>query len=118
MDLCGTAPTSNAVKLVLASDAASKNGTYVNVPECQQPAAFDKDLVQGNVLLCIYSFSFEFGSATVKQVAQTASSLGAAGFILVSDPALGAASRADPSPLQLPGIVVTDLTSSVVSSRP
>lgn len=107
-------PTSGgATKLVHANDVSSHNGTFVNLQECQNPAAFNKDLVSGNVLLCVYSFSFEFGSATVKQVAATASVLNAAGFVLVSDPALGAASRADPSPLQLPGIVVTDRSSSV-----
>ncbi|CAM6118928.1 unnamed protein product [Calypogeia fissa] len=107
-------PTPNgSTKLVHASDAASHDGTFVNQDECQNPAAFNKDLVVGNVLLCIYSFSFEFGSATVKQVAETAYELEAAGFLLVSDPALGAASRADPSPLILPGVVVTDRSSSI-----
>ncbi|KAL3680531.1 hypothetical protein R1sor_023487 [Riccia sorocarpa] len=106
-------PDSNPVRLISADDAYTGNASFVNIEECQQPGAFRRDLVQNSVLLCKYSFSFEFGSASVKQVAETAKELGAAGFVLVADPALGTASKADPSPLVLPGIVVTDLNSSV-----
>ncbi|BBN13974.1 tRNA guanosine-2'-O-methyltransferase [Marchantia polymorpha subsp. ruderalis] len=110
-------PNSSPIRMVSALDAFAGNSSFVNVDECQQPGAFNRDLVQGAVLLCVYSFSFEFGSASVKQVADTAKELGATGFVLVADPQLGSASKADPSPLLIPGIVVTDLNASLAILR-
>jgi hypothetical protein len=100
--------------LILAEDAAAANAANPRLaPTCQQPAAFDKSLVEGKILMCTYSFAFVYGGATVRQVVETARSLGAAGFILFARAELPG-SKFSPAPFAVPGIVVTDVADATV----
>ena len=101
--------------LVLADDVLLKNpGINSNSPmNCQHPESFDKTLVQGKILICTYSFSFVYGAATVRRVADTARNLSAAGFILFAKTNLPG-NKFNPVPLAIPGIVITDLKDSMV----
>ncbi|KAL5541133.1 hypothetical protein UlMin_044382 [Ulmus minor] len=83
-----------------------------NPSDCQRPEVLNKKLVQGNILLCGYSFNFVAGTASIKKVSETAKSLGAAGFVLaVENVSPGA--KFDPVPVALPGILICDVSKSM-----
>ncbi|BBG92791.1 subtilisin-like serine protease 3 [Prunus dulcis] len=69
--------------LVAANDALLDSSVVKYSPsDCQKPEVLNKNLVQGNILLCGYSFNFVVGTASIKKVSETAKSLGAIGFVL------------------------------------
>ena len=100
--------------LVAANDVLLDSSVRKSSPsDCQRPEVLNKRLVEGKVLLCGYSFSFVVGTASIKKVAQTAKALGAAGFVLaVENVSPGA--KFDPVPVGIPGILLTDVTKSMV----
>ncbi|KAL9250506.1 Subtilisin-like protease SBT2.5-like protein [Drosera capensis] len=69
-------------------------------------------MVQGNILLCGYSFYFVVGTASIKRVSETAKSVGAVGFVLAVE-SVTPGTKFDPVPSGIPGIVVTDVTKSL-----
>lgn len=81
--------------------------------DCQRPEVLNKNLVEGNILLCGYSFNFVAGSASIKKVSQTAKSLGAIGFVLAVEN-VSPGTKFDPVPVGIPGIVITDVSKSMV----
>ncbi|CAN1328081.1 Subtilisin-like protease SBT2.2 [Linum perenne] len=88
---------------------ALNNGTTVTsdmyVSECQDSSSFDKEIVQGNVLICSYSVRFVLGVSTIKQALETASNLSAAGVVFCMDPfVLGF--QLNPIPMGMPGIII------------
>ncbi|EPS72989.1 hypothetical protein M569_01766, partial [Genlisea aurea] len=89
-------------------DSAAKYGPF----DCQRPEVLNKNLVQGKILLCGYSFNFVSGTSSVKIVAQTARTLGAAGFVLAVENAYPG-TKFDPVPVAVPGIVITDSDKSM-----
>ncbi|KAJ7269441.1 hypothetical protein O6H91_Y398200 [Diphasiastrum complanatum] len=111
----GLAPStsgSTLYNLILAKDAVgSQSDLFFSPNDCQDPTLFDKKIVQGNILICTYSFSFIFGGATINQVAVTVQNVSAVGFILVVESDL-AGSKFDPIPISVPGIVLTTLEDS------
>lgn len=102
--------------LVAANDVQLDSSVARYSPaDCQRPEVLNKNLVQGNILLCGYSFNFVVGTASIKKVAETAKSLGAVGFVLaVEDASPG--TKFDPVPACLPGIVITDAAKSLVTN--
>ncbi|XP_047308553.1 subtilisin-like protease SBT2.5 [Impatiens glandulifera] len=80
--------------------------------DCQRPEVFNKNLVEGNILVCGYTFNFVVGTASIKMVAKTAKSLGAAGFILAVEN-ISPGTKFDPVPTGIPGILITDVTKSM-----
>jgi len=83
--------------------------------DCQRPEVLNKNLVEGNVLICGYSFNFVVGTASIKKVSETAKSLGAIGFVLAVEN-VSPGTKFDPVPVGIPGILITDVTKSMVSS--
>ena len=81
--------------------------------DCQRPEVLNKKLVQGNILLCGYSFNFVIGSASIKKASETAKSLGAIGFVLAVEN-VSPGTKFDPVPVAIPGIVITDVSKSMV----
>lgn len=81
--------------------------------DCQRPEVLNKNMIKGNILLCGYSFNFVIGSASVKKVAETAKSLGAAGFVLAVEN-VSPGTKFDPVPVSIPGILITDVNKSMV----
>ncbi|GFP89209.1 subtilisin-like protease [Phtheirospermum japonicum] len=98
--------------LVAANDVmlASK-GRYSS--DCQRPELLNKNLVKDKILLCGYSYNFVTGEASIKKVAETAKSLGAAGFVLAVENA-SPGTKFDPVPTDISGILVTDPAKSAV----
>lgn len=74
----------------------------------------NKNLVEGNILLCGYSFNFVVGTASIKKVSETAKSLGAIGFVLAVESS-SPGSKYDPVPVGLPGILIADVSKSMVN---
>lgn len=81
--------------------------------DCQRPELLNKNLVEGNILLCGYSFNFVSGTASVKKVSETAKSLGAIGFALAVENVYPGA-KFDPVPVGVPGILITEVPKSMV----
>ncbi|XP_027903216.1 subtilisin-like protease SBT2.6 [Vigna unguiculata] len=98
--------------LVAANDALLDSSvTKYSPTDCQRPEVFNKNLIKGNILLCGYSYNFVVGSASIKQVSETAKALGAVGFVLcVENVSPGA--KFDPVPVGIPGILITDTSKS------
>ena len=84
--------------------------------DCQRPELLNKNLVEGNILLCGYSFNFVVGTASIKKVSETAKSLGAIGFVLAVEN-VSPGTKFDPVPVGIPGILITDVTKSMVTSH-
>ncbi|GAV81468.1 Peptidase_S8 domain-containing protein/PA domain-containing protein/Inhibitor_I9 domain-containing protein/DUF1034 domain-containing protein [Cephalotus follicularis] len=111
----GLSPSTHANQtytLVSANDVLLDTSVMKYSPsDCQRPEVLNKNLVEGNILLCGYSFNFVVGTASIKKVSETAKSLGAAGFVLaVENVSPGA--KFDPVPIGIPGILISDVTKS------
>lgn len=112
----GLSPASHpnqSFALVAAKDVTLDSSVMkFNPSDCQRPELLNKKLVQGNILLCGYSFNFVVGTASVKKVSETAISLGAIGFVLAVETVYPGA-KFDPVPVGIPGILLTDVSKSM-----
>jgi hypothetical protein len=103
--------------LVAANDVLLDSSVMKYSPsDCQRPEVLNKNLVEGNILLCGYSFTFVVGTASIKKVSETARSLGAIGFVLAVEN-VSPGTKFDPVPVGIPGILITDVTKSMVTSH-
>lgn len=101
--------------MVAANDVLLDSSVAKYSPSnCQRPEVLNKRLVEGNILLCGYSFNFILGTASMKKVAQTAKSLGAIGFVLAVEN-VSPGTKFDPVPVGIPGILITDVSKSMVN---
>lgn len=101
--------------MVAANDVLLDSSvTKYSPSDCQRPEVLNKNLVEGNILLCGYSFNFVVGTASIKKVAETAKALGAAGFVLAVENA-SPGTKFDPVPVRVPGVLITDVSMSMVS---
>lgn len=101
--------------MVAANDVLLDSSVAKYSPsDCQRPEVLNKRLVEGNILLCGYSFNFILGTASMKKVAQTAKSLGAIGFVLAVEN-VSPGTKFDPVPVGIPGILITDVSKSMVN---
>ncbi|XP_030952483.1 subtilisin-like protease SBT2.6 [Quercus lobata] len=99
--------------LVAANDVLLDSSAMKYSPsDCQKPEVLNKKLVQGNILLCGYSFNFVIGSASIKKVSETAKSLGAIGFVLAVEN-VSPGTKFDPVPVGIPGVLITDVSKSM-----
>ncbi|PPS00632.1 hypothetical protein GOBAR_AA20044 [Gossypium barbadense] len=102
--------------LISAVHALSNETTLANdmyVGECQDPGNFDRELIQGNLLICSYSIRFVLGLSTVKQALQTAKNLSAAGVVFCMDPFV-IGFQLNPTPLNMPGIIIPSTNDSKI----
>lgn len=100
--------------LVSANDAMLDPSVIkFNPLDCQRPELLNRNMVEGKILLCGYSFNFVSGTASIKKVSETAKSLGAAGFIVAVENSYPG-TKFDPVPVSTPGILITDVSKSKV----
>ena len=100
--------------MVAATDVLLDSSvTKYSPTDCQRPELLNKNLIKGNILLCGYSYNFVIGSASIKQVSETAKALGAAGFVLCVEN-VSPGTKFDPVPVGIPGILITDASKSKV----
>ncbi|XAR63738.1 Cucumisin [Bertholletia excelsa] len=113
MGLSPATHSNRTFTMVAANDVLLDSSVMKFSPsDCQRPEVLNKNLVQGNILLCGYSFNFVVGTASIKKVAETARSLGAIGFVLaVENVAPG--TKFDPVPVSIPGILITDVSKTM-----
>ncbi|PKU63336.1 subtilisin-like protease SBT2.5 [Dendrobium catenatum] len=109
----GLSPATHANKsfdLVSVSDVLLDSSVMKYNPlDCQRPELLNKNLVEGKILLCGYSFNFVSGTASIRKVCETAKSLGAAGFVVAVESSYPG-TKYDPVPVALPGILITDVS--------
>ncbi|GKV00325.1 hypothetical protein SLEP1_g13034 [Rubroshorea leprosula] len=99
--------------MVAANDVLLDSSVLKYSPsDCQRPEVLNKKLVEGNILLCGYSFNFIVGSASIKKVSETAKALGAIGFVLAVEN-VSPGTKFDPVPTGIPGILLTDVSKSM-----
>lgn len=99
-------------KLVSANDVLLDSSVLKYSPlDCQRPELLNKNMVEGNILLCGYSFNFVSGTASIKKVSETARSLGAAGFVVAVENTYPG-TKFDPVPVSTPGILIADVSMS------
>ncbi|XP_052199696.1 subtilisin-like protease SBT2.5 [Diospyros lotus] len=112
----GLSPATHANQtftMVAANDVLLDTSVMKYSPsDCQRPEVLNKHLVEGNILVCGYSFNFVVGSASIKKVSQTAKSLGAIGFVLAVEN-VSPGTKFDPVPVGIPGILITDVSKSM-----
>ncbi|RWR75225.1 Peptidase S8/S53 domain-containing protein [Cinnamomum micranthum f. kanehirae] len=112
----GLAPATNwnhTFNMVAANDIMLDTSNMKYSPsDCQRPEVLNKKMVEGNILLCGYSFNFIMGSASVKKVSETAKSLGAVGFVLVVEN-VSPGTKFEPVPIEIPGILIIDVSKSM-----
>lgn len=87
----------------LNNGTSAANDMYIG--ECQDSNYFDRDLVQGNLLICSYSIRFVLGLSTIKQALETARNLSAAGVVFYMDPFV-IGFQLNPIPMKMPGIII------------
>lgn len=104
-------------ELMLARDAVKVNGTFPRTPpyteECQYPEALDIDLVQGRIVICVFSDGFYNGTSTINAIVETARTLGFMGFALVANPIYGDF-IAEPIPFAVSGIMIPKVADAQV----
>ncbi|XVE98841.1 hypothetical protein REPUB_Repub03eG0143400 [Reevesia pubescens] len=99
--------------MVAANDVLMDSSVMKYSPsDCQRPEVLNKNLVEGNILLCGYSFNFVVGTASIKKVSETAKALGAVGFVLAVEN-VSPGTKFDPVPVGIPGILITDVSKSM-----
>ncbi|XP_028774151.1 subtilisin-like protease SBT2.5 [Neltuma alba] len=99
-------------KLVAANDVLLDSSVMKYSPtDCQKAEVLSKKLVEGNILLCGYSFNFVSGTASIKKVSETAKALGAVGFVLCVEN-VSPGTKFDPVPVGIPGILITDVSNT------
>ncbi|KAJ7955834.1 Subtilisin-like protease [Quillaja saponaria] len=112
----GLSPCTHANKtytLVAANDVLLDSSVMKYSPsDCQRPDVLNKNLVEGNILLCGYSFNFVVGTASIKKVSETAKALGAIGFVLAVEN-VSPGTKFDPVPVGVPGILLCDVSKSM-----
>ncbi|KAF9588951.1 hypothetical protein IFM89_017630 [Coptis chinensis] len=94
--------------LVAATHALSNETTGVNnmyLGECQDSSSLNRDLVQGNLLICSYSIRFVLGLSTIKNALETAGNLSAAGVVFYMDPFV-IGFQLNPTPMAMPGVII------------
>ena len=100
--------------MVAANDVLLDSSVMKFSPtDCQRPEVLNKKLVEGNILVCGYSFNFVVGTASIKKVSETAKALGAVGFVLCVEN-VSPGTKFDPVPVGIPGILITDISKSKV----
>lgn len=96
---------------VLNNDTTVADDLYVG--ECQDSSRFNRNLVQGNLLICSYSIRFILGISTIQQALETAKNLSAVGLVFYMDPfVLGF--QLNPVPMKIPGIIIPSPENSKV----
>lgn len=101
--------------MAAAADVSRHNSSIGLLESCQTPDAFIPSLVRGKLIICTYTFDFEFDSASIVRVAETMNNVGAAGFIMTMDPDVGSEEvKGTTVTLGVPGIVLNNIQASTV----
>ncbi|XP_019105054.2 subtilisin-like protease SBT2.5 [Beta vulgaris subsp. vulgaris] len=113
MGLAPPTPGNALFPMAAAADVSRHNSSIGLLESCQTPDAFIPSLVRGKLIICTYTFDFEFDSASIVRVAETMNNVGAAGFIMTMDPDVGSEEvKGTTVTLGVPGIVLNNIQAS------
>ncbi|KAK9121045.1 hypothetical protein Syun_018662 [Stephania yunnanensis] len=99
--------------IAAAADVCSGNTTFETVENCQHTEPFILSLARGKLIICTYTFDFEFDAASIVSVADTIQRIGAAGFIMTMDPDLASDQvRGTTATFRVPGVVLNNIQAS------
>ncbi|KAK9144712.1 hypothetical protein Sjap_004615 [Stephania japonica] len=99
--------------IAAAADVCSGNTTFETVENCQHTEPFILALARGKLIICTYTFDFEFNAASIVSVAETIQRIGAAGFIMTMDPDLASDQvRGTTATFRVPGVVLNNIQAS------
>ncbi|KAG5228794.1 subtilisin protease [Salix suchowensis] len=101
-------------RIAAAADVSHTNTTSVLEAEsCQHPEHFILSSVRNKLIICTYSFDFEYEAASIAAVANTIQKIGAAGFIIAMDPDIGSEQiKGATMTMQVPAIILNSVQSS------
>lgn len=106
-------PGEELFPVAAAADVCRPNTSVGLLESCQNPEPFIPSLVHGKLIICTYTFDFEFESASIVKVAETIRNVGAAGFIMTMDPDVGSEEvKGTTVTLGMPGIVLNNIQAS------
>ncbi|XP_021768053.1 subtilisin-like protease SBT2.5 isoform X2 [Chenopodium quinoa] len=113
MGLAPPTPGEALFPIASAADVSRHNASIGLLESCQTPDVFIPSLVRGKLVICTYTFDFEFDSASIIRVAETIRTAGAAGFVMTMDPDVGSEEiKGTTVTLGVPGIVLNNLQAS------
>ncbi|XP_002524360.2 subtilisin-like protease SBT2.6 [Ricinus communis] len=109
-------PTSGEVPFLLAAAADVSHGNVTSVVEvesCQHPEHFIKSLVWEKLIICTYTFDFEYEDASIATVEDTIQQIGAAGFIITMDPDISSEQiKGTTMTMRVPAIILNTMQAS------
>ncbi|CAL1376004.1 unnamed protein product [Linum trigynum] len=103
-----------SVPIAAAADVSQRNTTSVlEVESCQHPEHFIPSLAHQKLIICTYNFDFENEAASIATVADTIQKVGASGFIITMDPAMGSEQvKGTTMTLKIPAIILNNMQAS------
>ncbi|CAN1174740.1 Subtilisin-like protease SBT2.6 [Linum perenne] len=109
-------PTSGtaSVPIAAAADVSQRNTTSVmDIESCQHPEHFIPSLAHQKLIICTYNFDFEYEAASIATVADTIQKVGATGFIITMDPAIGSEQvKGTTMTMKVPAIILNNMQAS------
>ncbi|KAE8724138.1 hypothetical protein F3Y22_tig00010865pilonHSYRG00018 [Hibiscus syriacus] len=66
-------------QVAAAADVCVRNATAITIDNCQNPELFIQTLVYGKLIICTYTFEYEYEPASIAAAADTMKQIGAAG---------------------------------------
>ncbi|GKV10779.1 hypothetical protein SLEP1_g22097 [Rubroshorea leprosula] len=105
-------PTAGVIHypIAAAADVSVRNATTGLVDSCTHPEPFIPSLARGKLIICTYTFDFEYEDASIATVADTIKKVGAVGFIVTLDPDIASEKvKGTTVTLQVPGIVLNNM---------
>lgn len=102
--------------IAAAVDVSYRNITSVlEIESCQHPEHFIRLVARDKLIICTYTFDFEYEAASIATVADTMQKIGAAGFIMTMDPDGGSDQiKGTTMTLQVPAIILNNMEASSV----
>ncbi|CAN0908353.1 Subtilisin-like protease SBT2.6 [Linum grandiflorum] len=109
-------PTSGtaSVPIAAAADVSQRNTTSImDIESCQHPEHFIPSLAHQKLIICTYNFDFEYEAASIATVADTIQKIGATGFIITMDPAIGSEQvKGTTMTMKVPAIILNNMQAS------
>ncbi|WCJ25751.1 subtilisin-like serine protease 3 [Euphorbia peplus] len=100
--------------IAAAADVSHRNITSIaEVESCQNPDHFIRSMVQQKLIICTYTFDFEYEDANIVTVEDTIQQIGAAGFIVTMDPDIGSEQiKGTTMTMRVPAIILNNMQAS------
>ncbi|GAB4857707.1 hypothetical protein Ancab_015613 [Ancistrocladus abbreviatus] len=113
MGLAPPTPGDTLYQVAAAADVCERNNSIGFLESCQNAQPFITSLSEGKLIICTYTFDFEYENASIIRVAETMRTVRAAGFIMTMDPDLGSEQvKGTTVTLGVPAIILNNMQAS------